>query len=470
MKSVSRYLASLCVCLGLVLGNTACSDSFLSDPPDGYIDPDSLITTAQDARELLNSAYSPLRSGGFYGGQLWLLSELMADHINGNVNALTNGDYRAHYSRTTDIFLGTTRTLMEDGSRSVGRCNLLLKYIDGIPDLSEAERSRMKAECKFLRALCQFEMVRMFAQPYGFTPDNSQLGIALHKDYSPNPVNRSTVAEVYADILTQLTEAANELPELNDVYATSWAAKGILAKVYFQMNDFQNAYTYANDVLTNGPFVLDDSLNKRFSNFATTEAVFLSVDNVNFGPNSALRSFFRPDPSLANRAQVFVADDYYTRATSSPTDWRGQNWYSQSNVGGIDYVYCTKFPLQTVFNVPICHLTELLLIRAESAAELGNLAQAAADVSTVRVRAGLTTVSDGLGQSLLIQTIRAERELELFMEGNRLHELKRQALRDSPNLLIRNAPWDCPGMVCQLPDSELSGNPDMEPNPQGGCN
>ena len=50
-----------------------------------------------------------------------------------------------------------------------------------------------------------------------------------------------------------------------------------------------------------------------------------------------------------------------------------------------------------------------------------------------------------------------------------MHELKRIAIRDTPNLLIRNAPWDCPGMVCQLPDNELKGNPEMESNPQGGC-
>ncbi len=474
MKSLSQYLLACCTGLCLVFGSASCSDDFLSDPPEGYLPPDSLITTAQDARELLNAAYGPLRSGGFYGGQLWLLSELMADHLNGNVDALTNGDWRAHYTRTTDIFLGTTRSLMEDGSRAVGRSNLLLRNIDAIPDLGEDERNRMKAECKFLRAICQFELVRMFAQPYGYSADNGHLGIAIHKDYNPAPVNRSSVAAVYADIIEQLTQAANELPAQNGVYATSWAAKGYLAKVYFQMNDFANAYAFADDVIQNGPFSFDDSLGVRFSNFGTNEAVFQVVSNQNIGINgnagNALRSYFRPDPSIANRSQVFVADDHYTRATGSPLDWRGQNWYQQNNVAGINYVFCTKFPLEEIFNIPTCHLTELMLIRAECAAETGNLVQAAADVSRIRVRAGLGSLSDGLGQSLLIQAVRNERELELFMEGNRLHELKRRAIRDGSNLLIRNAPWNCPGMVCQLPDSELSGNPDMEPNPQGGCN
>lgn len=451
---------------------TSCDLAY--DPP-GYFVPDSLITTAADARATLNSAYSALRSGAFYGGQLWLLNETMADHINGNLDALPTGDVRAHYTRTTDIFLGTTRSLMSEGSKAVGRCNLLLKYIDGIADLDAAERARMKAEVKFIRAIVEFELVRMFAQPYGYSADNSHLGIPIHKVYAPDPVNRSTVAEVYADILLQLTEAANELPDMNNGYATKWAAKGYLAKVYFQMNDMQNAYDNANEVIQSGFFMFDDSLKNRFSPNGTTEAVFQMLSAPNTGPlddnaGALLRDVFRSDPSRGGRAGAFVADAFYAQATGNANDWRAANWYAQQNIAGTNYAFCKKYPVDSAFNVPTCHITELKLIRAETAAELGDVNTAAQDLSDVRIRAGLSGVNAAQGAANLIQLCRQERELEMFMEGCRLQELKRQAVRDTPGLLIRGAIWNCPGMVCQLPDNELAGNPDMVPNPQGGCN
>ena len=110
------------------------------------------------------------------------------------------------------------------------------------------------------------------------------------------------------------------------------------------------------------------------------------------------------------------------------------------------------------------------LIRAEAAAELGNTTTAFQDINDIRTRAGLGEVPAGTTTSDLITIIRNERRLELVGEGNRLHELKRQAVRNRPDLKIRGiAPWDCNGMVCQIPDNELRGNPDMEPNPTGGC-
>ncbi|MEZ4686904.1 MAG: RagB/SusD family nutrient uptake outer membrane protein [Bacteroidia bacterium] len=121
--------------------------------------------------------------------------------------------------------------------------------------------------------------------------------------------------------------------------------------------------------------------------------------------------------------------------------------------------------------IPLAHLTELMLIRAESAGELGqNLEQAKADLDSVMTRAGIPLLANGASAATIIATARAERHKELVIEGNRLHELKRQAVRGNNSLLIRGAPWDCNGLVCQFPDNELAGNLNMVKNPEGGCN
>jgi len=461
MKHLSYWL--LCLFIGAL---SACSDDFLEVKPDDAVPIDSVLSTPQQAQEFLNGAYDALRNKGFMGGNAWILSDMMADNIQGyNLG----GDWLAHYTWTTDIFLGTTRDLLFNGSKTISRGNFLLKNLDNIDGLSDADKTRMRGEVLFLRGLSMFELVRFFGQPYGYTADNSHPGIAIRTEYSRDTLNRSSVGDVYAQAIADLSEAANTLPTENGVFATSWAAKAYLAKVYFQMNDFAKAYQYADEVINGSGATLETDLTNRFGEGKSNETIFELV-STDLGNNSGggLRDYYWIGPG-ATIAAAQLSQDIYGLATADPNDLRGQLWYKPIEGGAALLTQCTKFGYTTAINVPLAHLSELKLIRAEAAAELQNPI-ALQDLNDLRIRAGVQPIGNGTSFSDLITLIRAERRLELVAEGNRLHDLKRQAVRDLPNLKIRGiAPWDCPGMVCQLPDNELRGNPNMDPNPAGGC-
>ncbi len=445
----------------MIFGLSACSDTFLETVPDNASSISVELTNKTEAREFLNSGYNSLTDGAAYGGQFALISELMADGIDG---AFLEGDWLAHYSRSTDLFLGTTRGMMESGYRASGRANNVLDQIPALTDMTDAEKQAFEGEVKFIRSMVYFDLVRFFGQPHGYTPDNSQLGIAVRTTQSIDIVDRSSVADVYALVISDLQDAVNLLPANNDIYANSWAAKALLAKVYFQMNDFQNAFDMANDVITNGPFSFDTDFSLKYGFGDSGEVIFgllsthLDFDNANGG----LRGYHRPDPSNGLPA-VFASSDIVNSFPGD--DARRSAWFADVN----GRFACTKFGVDNVYTNPVIHLTEMKLIRGESAAELGNAPMGVADLNDIRERAGLVALSDALAGEPLIQNLRLERRKELYFENNRMHELKRQAVKDSPNLLIRNAPWDCPGMVCQIPDNELKGNPNMQSNPQAGC-
>ena len=167
---------------------------------------------------------------------------------------------------------------------------------------------------------------------------------------------------------------------------------------------------------------------------------------------------------------MILSKQAYLAATADTADLRGQLWYTLENEGADnEEVWSMKFNGNDFFNLPVVHLTEIKLIRAEAAAELANTATAIQDLSDIRERAGLAAVPGGTSASELILIARQERRLEMVCEGNRLHELKRQATRDGSNILIRDAAWDCPGLVVQFPDIELSANPNLVANEEGGC-
>lgn len=121
---------------------------------------------------------------------------------------------------------------------------------------------------------------------------------------------------------------------------------------------------------------------------------------------------------------------------------------------------------RSIFHVPLLHYSDILLIRAEAAAETNNVAQAEMDINQILSRAGLSTVT-GISRDQLIDLARNQRRIELLGEGNRVNDLKRIGVQET-SLTIRNAPWNCNGMLFQFPATEVFTG--FVQNPVGGCN
>ncbi|GAA0562538.1 RagB/SusD family nutrient uptake outer membrane protein [Chitinophaga japonensis] len=116
----------------------------------------------------------------------------------------------------------------------VQRANLVLKYAAQVSGNAELI-SRIKGEAHFLRAYCYFELVRR----YGDVP----LRLEAYDPSQSMDIARSPVADVYAQVVADLQQAADILPETySGNYSasdrgrpTKAAAMGMLAKVYMHM-------------------------------------------------------------------------------------------------------------------------------------------------------------------------------------------------------------------------------------------
>ena len=121
-------------------------------------------------------------------------------------------------------------------------------------DLPEATRKQYLAQAKFLRAFWYFYLVQTFGD------------VPLHTTFITVPSqadSRQPVAEVYAQIIKDLTEAAADLPNTPTApflgkAATKPVALYLLAKVYLTRGwlnnttaDFTQAYTIASEIITN---------------------------------------------------------------------------------------------------------------------------------------------------------------------------------------------------------------------------
>jgi hypothetical protein len=310
-------------------------------------------------------------------------------------------------------------------------------------------------------------LVRLFGQPYGYTGDNSHLGIVIKTSTDPEPLGRNTVGEVYAQIIRDLQDAETLMPESNGNYANRFSAKAYLAKVYFQMNDFANAARYAQEVINSGRFPFSSNLQNRFQTGFSSETVFGIIstgleDNRGGGFIGLYRSDVDNPPFM--RASPALVSVY----NSDPNDAR-RAWIQRFNPGmQTEFTAFTKFNADWL-SVTVASTTEMMLIAAESLGELNqNLGTAISYLNQIKQRAGVSPLTSGASGALVVSEARRESRLEFAGEGHRVHQMKRIGAKGEFTL-IRNAPWDCPGLVLQFPASELAVR-GFVMNPEGGCN
>lgn len=420
------------------------------------------LKTPEDLQNLLNSCYDVMANT--YYGAYQNLGELLSSNLSA---PRANNDYNEVYNRATIFFNGTVGGLYGEPYISIYRANTLLESFDYIDGLSDTDRNRIEAEARFIRAVSHFDLVNYFGQPYGYTADNSHLGIVLRTESASEIDPRSTVAEAYNLIISDLNFAKDNLPEVNGIYANKYAAQAMLARVYFQMNDFENAANAAGVVISQGPFILD-SLNARWSQNISSENIFTLVIAATDSRDAALISNYRSDN---NEIPELYASREYVEALygpSIPTSDGRSEWFTKMSPTSPNYYYNIAKFNTNYFNIPYIYLTEILLIQSESLAELGtDLFTAVNNINLVRERAGVSALNENSSAEAIIDASRVERAKEFIGEGRYIFDLKRRGALGE-DIMIRNAPWNCNGMVLQFPISENTENFVM--NPTGGCN
>ncbi|WP_282136441.1 RagB/SusD family nutrient uptake outer membrane protein [Seonamhaeicola maritimus] len=446
-------------------------------------------TNLADLEALLNAGYNNL--GWPLGGNAQLFAEINGDNVDGP-SGLTSNETEI-FNRSTSFFNNTVRDDMYRGFyRIILDANVVLNQIGNNleaigADATNARVQEIKGEALLLRAMAHFEISRFMSHSPGYSSDNSHLGIQYIKEID-NAIGqtRGTVAENYADLLSDITEAEtllNTTNSKNENYANKAAAQAYLAKVYFQAgfgpdlntsgSNYQMAFNYADTALSNTSAMFDTNLyqggddgTERFSGnldgnnnteSPNIETIFGIVSESTANSKGGTFQRFRNDLAISN-STIRIMQDLYNSIPS--TDNR------KDLLEEIDGEYFLSKFNKAIFHVPLVHYTEILLIRAEAAAEINNLIQAEEDINMILERAGLSTIN-ALSQDQLIDLVRDQRRIELLGEGNRVNDLKRIGVNEN-TLTIRNAPWDCNGILFQFPATEVFTG--FTQNPTGGCN
>ncbi len=453
--------------IGIVLLTLGSCRKWLEIKPEGTQLESEAVKSQEDLAKILNACYDA--SANHFNGRTQFFNELLGD----NLEKPQSGFTTSIWFRTTNFFNSDVSGLYGDLYNVVFRLNfILLKLEDGTIEVNPEFKTRVTGEVKFLRAMIHFEIVKLWAQPYGFKSDNSHLGIVIRDKVSTSPKARATVGEVYSFIIGDLTEAIDKMKTTNNNYATKDAGKALLAKVYFQMNDYEKVKTICNELIPN--YTMDSTLN-RFSNALTSSEKIFSFVSTGVGDNRAatyINNYRIVNPS--NPSPIRLSKSLYTEGVSDTSDKRSK-YYVIFNPGDASETYGTNKFNADFFSNPISYLTQLKLMRAEALGILNSdLATGIDDVNDVLERAygsNIKNLPTNTAASDLVFMARKQSRLEFPCEGNRVQDLKRIGVKDDPNgtgsVLIRGSKWNCAGLALQFPVSE---NTDLFIfNTEGGC-
>lgn len=476
---------------------TACK-KIVELEPQNSVTPEVALKDVDGYQTVLISVYDRLQAYGYYGRDMALMGDALADNIF-TATAVSGSRYdgqnlnnrNAHYN------------IWGNAYSAINELNNIIAGIDGLTDVPTSKaalRTRVKAEAYALRGMIYFDIARI----YGYEPNripttgtnanfNKSAVLRLlptklvgEADLKP----RATVLEVYTSIEKDLQTAITTFASLgasvptNPYRVTESFAHALLGKVYLywggkdaaavQEFDKALATTIAFAKLSGAGNAAND-----FKKVPHPESLFevnyvQSVEVVGVtGSNDGLFTYTQPTGTNASNLATFAgqtvsnelnalietADDrkallFSARTSTNATIFRWANKYPGSNGAYTD-------------NVKVMRYADVLLMKAEALANQSLYPEAAALVVQLRTSRNATIVGVPV-TSAIVDYIQDERRRELFFEGHRWFDLKRlgktitKPAQASSALPVLYTDYR---LLAPIPIGEISLNPALPQNP-----
>ena len=448
MKKLNPYINRALIALMAVALVVSCSDELEPEPAQS-ISEGVALSSPENVQAVLIGAYDELGVNDLFGGNTLRNSELLAATDELLWVGTFNGP-REIFNKQMNAVNGDAAEVGLEGYQTINITNNILSALDVFTDQAEADRT--EGEAKFIRAMVYFELIRFYGLPYEAGATNSQPGVPLVTTptrgiTADNDVDRSSVAQVYTQILADLDDAVASLPASNGVFATTSAAQALRARVHLQMGNFTAALADADAVIASGTYSLVGTYADAYNNASnTTEDIFAMQVNSQDGTNSM--NTFWATPQFGGRDGDVIVQTAHLALYPADDD-RGAFVYEDG--GTFTSKYTNQFAI-----VPIIRLAEMHLIRAEANVRGGTSIGDTPlnDLNALRTRANAPALTTATLEDVLM-----ERRLELAFEGHRLHDIKRT--QGDVGTLAYNAN----ALVFPIPQREINANPNLAQNP-----
>lgn len=413
-----------------------------------------VLSTLDDYQSLLDGDFM-FQGYGFLGllssDQIYLTP---ADYQAVNISTERNG-----YIWAKEIYEGRMPSEWLSLYRIVAVANICLEGLDKIPVTTQNERQwkQIRGAALFFRGIANYYLLQFFASPYDPQKASTEQGIPLRfsSDVNERP-GRSTVKQSYDQVVADLTQSIDLLPESNSpaMRPSKAGALGMLARVYLLLEDWSKSAQYSEKALAIKSTLIDyNSLN------ASASLPFPTLQNqhpeVIWHAEGSASNYF-----VSNRP-LFDTILYRSYSTN---DLRRIVFFRLFNNQPIFKGYYTGRNMVPFGGIAV---NEIFLIRAESLARLGQTVAAMSSLNALlskRWRTGTFTPLTASTADAALAIILTERRKELAFTYSLVWEDLRRLNRDPrfARTLFRvigadtyTLPPNDPRYVLPIPDIEI---------------
>jgi hypothetical protein len=430
-----------------------CSTEYLEPVPETSLSDLTVFDTKDRVVAQVNGIYDQMKSGAYLGGRYQVYNDIRAENfIPKSSNGVTN------YQTWNHTVIASTNEVQNCWGQIYNTINTANIFMEGLEaawkdgkltgKIVQADYDQYMGEAKAIRAICYFDLLQLYAKPYsmgsGANP-GVPLRLKAEKSSENNDLARSTVAEVYTQILKDLNEAetgciskfGTALENVTRIHKNTIIA--FKTRVYLHMGNWAAVATESAKIVSaSAPFKASTGVEFALSTtyaaiwaspYTTAESIFSMPMTSTDGPGTqnglphyyhtpSSESYYLNTEAGTAYAMMDAAD---VRKTSLNLD-KGNYFLSKWT----DFTNLTNYP-------PVIRYAEVLLNRAEALVrQNGTVSQAAVDLlNAVRTRSfatGAYTLGGFANAAAFYTALLNERNMEFLGEGIRNMDIMRLGL------------------------------------------
>lgn len=400
---------------------SSCND-FIDLKPIDFPTEETFYKDVKGLEGAIIGIYDELQSNDQYGAKFMTLMEVRGDNVKNDNSGASGG-----ITYQIEVFTETPANSNLSGSwlslyKTIYRCNLVLQNLENV-QMTEEQRAQIAGQASFVRALCYFNLVRLWGAVPIITKTQTVAEARSNK--------RAAVTEVY-DLIIKDLAVAKGLPEVwpesERGRATSYAARALLAKVYLYMKDYQEVVNELTPVIEAIHAKRDLALvpmPQTFPNdLKTSKDIIFAVQYLKggVGESAHQNNRYRNNDNgniISLEQSEFESNADNRKALVAPTG-------SGKRPGKFNAPATNN---ETSADFPVLRCAEVMLMYAEAANELSaSPGQDALDaLNAVRTNADLPgkTLAELSTKDLFRQAVYKERRVELALECDRWFDIVR---------------------------------------------
>ncbi len=477
----------------MILAVTGCSKEYLSPSPETSLGELNAFDTKDRIVGQVNGMYSFMKVGAYLGGRFHVYNDIRADNFLPKSSNLVTG-----YATWNHSLLGSRDEVQNLWGAIYAANNAINLFLEGLDAkwtagaltgiITQEEYNQYKSEALTLRAMCYFDLLQLYAQPYaknsGANP-GLPLRLTANKTAEGNDLARSSVAETYAQILSDLNTAE---PLAIATYSTALLRTTRIHKntiiayktrVYLHMGNYPAVKTEAAKIVsaaapfvapTGAAFAISPTFAALWTDpYTSAESIFsMPFTSTNLaGTQNSMAHYNHPSSSES----YYLNEDPGTAfAALNAADAR-KMLFQTGSVSGSTRYFVGKWQSFTVQSdyAPVMRYAEVILSYAEALVRDGSVVtQQAVDLlNAVRTRsfaAGAYTLGDFANANAFIDAVLLERNMEFLGEGLRNMDLMRTLSTIPTKGGVPAVPPASASYIWPIPDSEISTNKLMTGN------